>query len=292
MKKLINKELDLLILEQKIIKENFAVSKELEQLANELLSVWTKIWLRNKELDFGFEVWSDDFITPSDYSIFEYFLNSCRIRISFSEYLNAKGTFERSSNPKLLRYSITMKVEDYQIDRMKVEISRFKGDPNNKDDINQTNHYLTSNYTSTLVHELQHAFDSYRSDGNFSNDSQRPEYMNKKDKAQRISRKNPNDISREEFDIVQQYQDAYLKLPHEISARFSQTVRMLKPSLLFVSKTDGNSRIIKDWNTYYSEFKEHFWGWEKMNRKDKMSLIRRLAKYYQDSVDEFKANNK
>jgi hypothetical protein len=63
-------------------------------------------------------------------------------------------------------------------------------------------------FRSTLIHELQHAYDAYRSGGKYVSDKRSVAFYNKRGE---------NDMSDEEYQV-------YLSLPHEYWARFSQTM--------------------------------------------------------------------
>lgn len=113
----------------------------------------------------------------------------------------------------------------------------------------------------TLVHELRHAYDDFASTGKYRFS---PEAI----KAGQAQAQANDDASR------QQAHQAYLLQPHEISARFTQTVSTL------------TSYLQGSWRDYSAQFKQHFYGWYELPPKAKLRLLKRLATQWIDAHGE------
>lgn len=102
-----------------------------------------------------------------------------------------------------------------------------------------------------LLHELQHAYDAFRSKNKYSSDKKSKKYYSTK-----------NTLSKKEKD------DLYLILPHEYWARFSETIGYI----MFAGKPT--------FPIYLKVFSENFEGWDLLEDSDKRRLIKALYKYY------------
>jgi uncharacterized protein len=112
---------------------------------------------------------------------------------------------------------------------------------------------------SALVHELQHALDEWQSRGRAYKTKEALAYD---------ELKNPS-------------YERYLKLPHEISARFSQSMKDM--DFLQGGKIVPLRFFIED-------FQRKFEGWEDMKPSVKKSLIRRASAFWHKKQDELENN--
>lgn len=126
-----------------------------------------------------------------------------------------------------------------------------------------------------LAHELQHAYDSWRSKGKFSN-NKRTEKFKQSIKKHGYDYSNP--------DILNQY----LRLPHEINAMFSETINNLN----FFDTSATNGVELKSINKIIQEFKENFWDFNIVSPTEQKRLINRLVKVYNDVKEDFIENKK
>lgn len=120
---------------------------------------------------------------------------------------------------------------------------------------------------SSLIHELQHAFDDYRSKNKIYQTIENRNYMLNQIKNAQVK----------DFKTVKQY----LNLPHEIWARFSDTVNQIyfygfdiieeKNELLFFMYP--MHKVIKD-------FGRNFSGYRLLSEKMKRKLIRKIAQFW------------
>lgn len=116
-----------------------------------------------------------------------------KINYPHKKYINAMHTY------KVINFdnTVTDEVIDNPVERMKK--------------------IMHSSLKDTIIHELQHAYDSYRSNDKYGTDKKSKEYYS----ARKKERSNDNDTpSLSPTEI----RNIYLNLPHEYWARFSQTV--------------------------------------------------------------------
>ena len=128
----------------------------------------------------------------------------------------------------------------------------------------------TEKFLSTILHELQHAYDSWRSQGMF------------------MATKRGYDYDAKYGDLpagtpmTQQQRDEYDKLEYEINARFTQAIRAIK----FYSKDEQTKRItLKPFQEIKTEFEEIFGAYEKMTPNFRKRLMKRLSKAYHQMLE-------
>lgn len=128
--------------------------------------------------------------------------------------------------------------------------SDILNDKKNKKDLALEIFY--DSFKDVLVHELQHAYDDYRTNGKFVKNKRTQDFFNKVGKIE-----TKEDLKK------------YLNMPHEYWARFSQTVSKF-------NKHDWN----EDFNLLLSGFKKDFHGYEYLPEKDQKRIIKALYKLY------------
>lgn len=115
-------------------------------------------------------------------------------------------------------------------------------------------------FRNVLLHELQHAYDDFRSKGNYTNDKPSIEYYKKlKYDYQDINSK----MSEDERKI-------YLSLPHEYWARFNE----------FLSDINNFNFKRKGFKFFLNELEENFVGYEHLSNDAKKRLKKALYKFY------------
>ena len=115
---------------------------------------------------------------------------------------------------------------------------------------------------NVLLHELQHAYDDYRSKGKF------------------ISQKTEDQLA-----TAQKKQDTtkYFRSVHELSAYYTQIVAELQ----FVNEYQQ----LRDFKSIYYEFKEMWPQYDKLTPKIKKVLVRKLSSYYEKLKEERQKGN-
>lgn len=143
----------------------------------------------------------------------------------------------------------------------------------------------------TLLHELQHAYDYYRSNGRamdsqfsddkYSNDLRKREelYQNKKNPTLDY---NPNkDLTEEELEFVNDLTKKYLNFPHEVNARFTQALKDVSIWNIDIDmEKDKFVYTIQDINSAFKDFKNKMQGWNALTPEHKKALSRRFASFW------------
>lgn len=142
-------------------------------------------------------------------------------------------------------------------------------------------------FNSTLKHEIQHAFDDYRSDTKIFKSNAQSKYLTDKKNYESQEVKNKEEF----FKINKQY----LNLPHEIWARFTQAVGDTRfASSTFGKDSKGENTLItkmKDIHTVVKEFKLSFRGFELLEDDMKKRLIRKIAQFWHLEQEDIKKEN-
>jgi hypothetical protein len=123
---------------------------------------------------------------------------------------------------------------------------------------------------TTVLHELQHAYDSWRSGGMYMANKATSKYHNKYSDDNTVS--------------DQQYKE-YLNLQHEINARFTETLR----KIVFTKQNNGDFKgkpdshiLLANFDSVKNQFINNFHGFNELSDKSKKRLFTRLAKAYQN----------
>lgn len=111
-------------------------------------------------------------------------------------------------------------------------------------------------YNQILVHELQHAYDDIRSGGKYIQNKQSDQYYNSKYKSEY----------------------SYLRLPHEVWARFAELAEHINPYI----RRSNIVNIVED----------HIRGWEYLDEPMKKRILKAAYKLYDLKVQEFRNKNK
>jgi hypothetical protein len=134
--------------------------------------------------------------------------------------------------------------------------------------------------SDTMLHELQHCYDDYRSKGKFTNTKTAFKYrtMKKPETKLPIS----TETSEEEFkkkrdtliNDITNYYSLYTKSPHEMSSFFVQTIKKMN---FFIDK---KKLYLKDLRTAWEDFKELYINYEYLNPNAKKSIVRKFSQFY------------
>lgn len=141
-------------------------------------------------------------------------------------------------------------------------------------------------YESSLLHELQHAYDNWRSKGKYNTDSD--EFRNNDKKVRELKNRLYLEESEKEF-INKHYQD-YLNLRYEVDARFTQAIKILDfydvdweltqeySERDFLYSMIPFDKVFKDFKRVYKEYKS-------LNPKEKKRVDKKLGQFYQLEKD-------
>ncbi len=139
-------------------------------------------------------------------------------------------------------------------------------------------------FYSTLLHELQHAYDAWRSGGKAFSGQLNKNYISSQKKADmlRHTKSGYDEMTPEEIEAINKSSIDYLNLVHEINARYAQAMQKTSLTGMDFSTFDD---IKKNWDDVYSAFRTNFVGWRHLSDKMKKKLVRRLAKAYQEESE-------
>jgi len=112
-----------------------------------------------------------------------------------------------------------------------------------------------------LIHEIQHAFDYWRSGGKVLNTKSFQDFIDTKK--------------------VDRNFDTYLRFPHEISSRFSEAISEL-------DYIDGGELIPLSY--FLEDFKRKFDQWDRMTPKIQKTLMRRASGFWHKKQEELQNN--
>lgn len=131
-------------------------------------------------------------------------------------------------------------------------------------------------FHSTLLHELRHAFDDFRSKRKYLNTKRWAKYY---DKYYILSSFDAN--SEESIKKHTNKVQSYLRLPHEINARFSQALAKTHFDKL---SDDWESKFKKPFEDVLKDFKYNFEQWRTLTPKMQQWITKRLYKYWDEHV--------
>ena len=257
-------------LREGLLTEDYNLVSELKSLSQEILTYFANSWLREGRF-YSDEIYLKNFINPKNYEMLGELIQESRLGVEMVPNYSSNGSFYRTHKRSTI-YSIKIRVTDNQIDGINKEIKAYDGD-----NLSSFIYWSTYDFNSVMIHELQHAYDSFRSDGRFDTHKQNDAFH----------RKTIETMFNRDKKTRQAMFDRYLKLTHEINARFSQAIEAINPFDL-VQVGDDWERKVLSWDEYYKEFVKKFMGWDVMSPNNRKRLTTRLAKTYQQFLDKQK----
>lgn len=247
--------------------ETYKSQKELELLSTDILVALSKSIINNYKLNNKLDINTMTTIThvyknnKAEYIDILDFIQNTNIRVNL-EMVDKVGNdkaYMRPFNYTTARITVYI---DKSIQEDLEKLIEKNGDIDYEDVYFEI--YI---YNSSLLHELQHAFDNYRSKGEALKD--RTGYDANKRKA--LPLEFMSNLSSEQKDILEQVYKQYMNLPFEIDARFTQAIA----DIIFIS----HGKLLP-WDKVYTFFKKSFKGWDYLNIKDRKRLVRRLSQFY------------
>jgi len=114
---------------------------------------------------------------------------------------------------------------------------------------------------STIIHEIEHAWDSYRSKGKFNTNAGNAEWHRR--------------LGKEGSLTLGDTMKLYSRTAHEMSSFFVAAVNELNFFYGYASETD-----LKPFSVVYDEFKRYYDGYKYLGDKEKKILARKFSQYY------------
>lgn len=129
----------------------------------------------------------------------------------------------------------------------------------------------------SLAHELQHAYDSWRSKNKAFKDKASNKYYSS-------GNKNFEDMDKETY-------EKYLKLHHEINARFTQAMAQVRLIEIVFTRDDPNRPFGYQYaipiNDFIKSFKLNFLGYDVLTPKQQKYVLRRASQYYHAAKEKY-----
>ena len=257
---------------KKLLKENFEVIHDISMLTTDVLKAAIRnfVYLAIKQKS-SLNVFSSIFSIfdkiKRKYPSIETFIQEFNLTVKFTNKMDdgVVGKFKTFSEDegllilKLSPQEISTSIEKHVLSRL--------SEPINEQVIEQMvdqiyNDVITNSAQDTVAHELQHGYDSWKSGGMYVRGKLGNQYRAKypDDDAPMTDR---------------QYYD-YLRLPHEINARFTEVLKRLK---IIKTLPDGSFDMI-DFDKVKREFESLYPGFKLIQPKMAKRLIKRLFGYY------------
>jgi hypothetical protein len=220
-----------------LIKESYTSQKGLENLADAILSKILEYTKKYNSTEFKTINLSD--LNYTDERLYKFIKDNQNLIIQicsdeyFGSHKNSKGLFSVKDNGIFVRYNGD--VQDFSLYKMQ--------------------HY----FKSTLLYELQHAYDNWISKGkalkfnDIANDDMYIKYMS-----------NLQTLKEEELEYVSKKYKEYQNSPDEINARFNQCVYKIDFYNLDLEKTyelEKEVFVIQPFNSILKDFKRNFDGY-------------------------------
>lgn len=290
----------------KLLDEDYESVSELRQFANDILlelarenvDFFVERVKNEKPLDFFYSISIVEAYQNSKhkYKKINEFLrlsNNTRIALYKTDNERSRGVYKHNKTASGYnlgeRREIILYYEDSFIEDLKKKILDWieRGYENTYYELYSPFYYK---FTSTLIHELQHNYDDFRSKGNTFNTKQSKSFS---ELANALKQKQTTEelTDKEEFAKY----DKYLNLPHEIWARFSQSVFKIRFTKGEVFKTEDEKVFLK--RTMYpisdavSSLKMEFVGWEKLSDKMKKKLLNKIVQFWHLEEEKIKKEN-
>lgn len=286
------------LIEEELLDETYEGQKDLEKLTHDIL-----IKIGQKIIEQKYSVnpverivgLNTSFADSSEYSEIKEFIDDTTIKIvpTFGDIGGEKNVRGQLAyrKPDIFReredFTIYLKYGQEDIDDVNYTFERWESQ--GYGEVTSASLYsgLRSSFYSTLLHELQHAYDAWRSKGKAMLGQSSEKYIKTKELAASISKagkKNLDDFTPEEVAAIQNSYKAYQNLVHEINARFAQAMA----NIPLTSMDDNWKYNMKPWPEVYKKLIIYFDGWENLSDKMKKRLTQRLAKAYQEKSDNLK----
>jgi len=287
-------------IKEEVIEETQTGQRDLEKLTNDILKSLSREILKSKahmifltdnedEPITSFPIVNTVMYNGDGFEELSDFIEETNIRIVPTRLIRGKksikGELEYSPGDRFGNefYKIWLKYDNENLDGIN-ELFRVQGKDITENDVYFNIFYL---WYSTLLHELQHAYDAWRSKGKAFGGQLTKSYTALQDKANNLMRTKSgyDDMTPEEIDAINDSRKAYLNLVHEINARYAQA---MQKTILTGMDYDTFDDIKKNWNDVIGSFRVNFAGWRHLSDKMKKKLTRRVAKAYQEAIENLK----
>lgn len=287
-------------IEEKVLEEDYDSIKEIKELANDVLIFvakanveYVKRQLKDGKVEFLYPAKLIDVYqeAPRKFPKLQDFLINSKIVIEFSrgsDTHHALGSYTQLNEPEYdttrWRRIILYPKESFFDDITK----KITENP----ELSYKDIYFTMWYAfhSTLEHELQHGYDDYRSKSKIFQTKRAEKY------ADKYYLPSGRENMPKDPDLANAKYNSYLKLQHEVWARFTQAVNETRFATAdFVTNEDGVTYVsysMKALESVIKDFKSRFHGWNVMTDDVKRRMLRRVSSYWYKEQDNLPEKNK
>ncbi|MFW6225364.1 MAG: hypothetical protein ACOC3V_00230 [bacterium] len=228
-------------------------------------------------------------IDSKNYNVLSDFINDMNIHISFMPMGDdiPRGTYvtyylDKEKGEKFNpRHERSIEIR-YDYDELKKDVDELLNYKNNNITSNDLYFKLFYKLYSALVHELQHAYDEYRSKHKMYQSKENIEYVKKYGKE---------GIKKEQLDDLNKMKE-YLNLPHEIWARFSQA--MINVNFYTFDFLDNDTIEYRMYSIHdvVKDFKRKFHEFKSLSDEMKKKLINKVVQFWHFEKDKIEKLNK
>lgn len=274
-----------------LLSEDFDTQEEMIRLSNDVLKEVIKKGV-------NYYIYSTPFILstyvnvfqnlPSKYNKLREFLREYHLRIVMEE---GDLVFFSSTNKINGRIELQRFAKDYLAEATKNCAEFLQSHP----DVNEvTEEELKELYREvyfdvykedlilSLAHELQHAYDSWRSNNKYIKDKSSKNYYK------------PGNTINDKRD--EETYKKYLKLHHEINARFTQAIAKSRLIDIVFSRDDPKRPFGYQYavpiNDFIKSFKLNFLGYNVLSPKQQKYVLRRASQYYYAAKEKYEGKIK
>lgn len=249
------------------LSEGYREAKDLERLAGDILWFMAKqnIKMIHRILRRGMEAMEFDqmnfevrecHLNWDKYANIRDFIVRSRLQVRLTRDIPVRGRYANAKPPFIeLKYNTPGFMDELESTIMKLE-ARSDGATDDAIYI-ALGSDMSRCFRSTLMHELQHAFDDWVSGGNYNSDNKSKKYYDRR--QERNADNSGEKMSKDERNI-------YLTLPHEYWARFTQAASQA-------------GYLPTDWEELLGDFKEALGGWKLLSPNHQKRLIKAFYKY-------------
>jgi hypothetical protein len=200
------------------------------------------------------------------YSIVADFVKSWgSLKIEMTKNITSFGVWQRKGKSGLIQIKLDTKIFG-QILSVNIDNAlRKDGSVNSSDAEKILRTAMMNSHKTYILHELQHAYDEWRSNGLYASDKRSVKYY-EKSAYQTSGAGAEKPMSPEEW-------AEYVQLPHEYWARFSEAMKKIfnKPIA-----------FLKPYPQILKMFTKEIVGWEYLQPTDRRRLVKALEKYWSE----------
>lgn len=145
--------------------------------------------------------------------------------------------------------------------------------------------YVSKDYKSTLLHEILHAFDDFRSHGK-ALDMRKSKFYNNVNKFKTLSQK--ENKTEEEKELLLMFDKDYLNVRFEVDARLSQAlykINFFNLDLDLSLEYNKDYYKMRDFKDVLRDFKSNMNAFYALDEKQKKRVLTKLGSFYEKEKD-------